>query len=103
MASDSKDVVVSSAHEENSGRKTDLITGIHDSSHEHEKHVSTTENLEYTDDEHEPEIHLRTWIALLALCTQSFCQLWSLLGPPSVVSKHNLKILQLMANQNRGC
>lgn len=63
----------------------DSITKFEETSREHEEDVQTY-NLEYTDDEHEPEIHLRTWIALLALCTQSFCQLWSLLGPPAVVS-----------------
>ena len=43
------------------------------------------ENLEYVDEAHQPKVHSRTYIALLALCLQSFCQLWSLLGPTAVV------------------
>ena len=43
-------------------------------------------NLVYTDEDEEPELHLRTWIALasmiLLLCVQNF----SLQGPPAVVS-----------------
>ena len=43
-------------------------------------------NLVYTDEDEEPEIHLRTWIAMasmiLLLCVQNL----SLQGPPAVVS-----------------
>jgi hypothetical protein len=75
----------------------DMVPKNYDVSLEHEEHFQAP-NLEYTDDEHEPKIHLRTWIALLALCLQSFVQLWSLMGPPAVVGspKHPRKILQII-------
>jgi hypothetical protein len=47
--------------------------------------IQTEENITYTDDEHEPKLHARTWIALTALCVQSFCQLFALMGPPTIV------------------
>lgn len=70
----------------NASLEKDSSAEIKEAVPEHDEHT-VAGNLTYDDDEHEPEIHLRTWIALLALCLQSFCQLWSLLGPPAVVSK----------------
>lgn len=43
-------------------------------------------NLVYGDDSKEPEIHVRTWIALGAMCMLSLAQLTALQGPPAVVS-----------------
>lgn len=51
------------------------------------KAFAVEDNITYTDDEHEPELHARTWIALTALCVQSFCQLFALIGPPTAVSR----------------
>ena len=43
-------------------------------------------NLVYTDDEEEPEIHLRTWLAYASMVVLIFVQSLSLQAPPSVVS-----------------
>lgn len=56
-----------------------------------EKHLedasdkSTNENLVYNDDEEEPEIRARTWIALAALWLLNYVQVVALQGPPAVV------------------
>ena len=50
-------------------------------------HVKTSSlNLVYNDDEEEPEIHARTWIALAAMFLLNFVQVVALQGPPAVVS-----------------
>lgn len=33
---------------------------------------TSTGNLEYNNDDEEPEIHFRTWIAIAALCVSAF-------------------------------
>ncbi|KAK5455817.1 hypothetical protein LTS15_005134 [Exophiala xenobiotica] len=43
-------------------------------------------NLVYDDDFEEPEIHMRTWVALAAMCLLSMAQLVALQGPPAVLS-----------------
>lgn len=43
-------------------------------------------NLVYTDEDEEPEIHFRTWIAYGSMLLLIYCQNMSLSGPPSVVS-----------------
>ena len=56
-----------------------------------EKHLEvacdkpTDQNLVYNDDEEEPEIHMRTWIALAALWMLNYVQVVALQGPPAVV------------------
>ena len=42
-------------------------------------------NLVYTNDDEEPEIHIRTWIAYGSMMLLIFCQNMCLQGPPSVV------------------
>lgn len=44
-------------------------------------------NLVYDDDEEEPEIHARTYLALLAMFTLNLVQVLALQGPPAVVSE----------------
>ena len=46
-------------------------------------------NLVYDDDEEEPEIHARTYLALLAMFTLNLVQVLALQGPPAVVSGKN--------------
>lgn len=40
----------------------------------------------YDDDEAEPELHARTWMAIAAMCVLNFAQVLVLFGPTSVVS-----------------
>lgn len=44
-------------------------------------------NLVYDNDEEEPEIHTRTYLALLAMFTLNLVQVLALQGPPAVVSE----------------
>ena len=54
-----------------------------------EKHLETTggdaNNLTYDYDEEEPEIHMRTWIAIGAMWLLNFVQVVALQAPPAVV------------------
>jgi len=57
------------------------------------EHVKTSSfNLVYNDDEEEPEIHARTWIALAAMFLLNFVQVVALQSPPAVVSLAQLKM-----------
>ena len=52
-------------------------------------HVESTGeggNLAYTDAEHEPALHFRTWIAIAAMCMYNLATTAALFGPPVVVS-----------------
>jgi len=55
-----------------------------------EKHLENSpeesKNLSYNDDEEEPEIHMRTWVALGAMWLLNYVQVVALQGPPAVVS-----------------
>jgi len=53
----------------------------------HAENVSETVvvNLGYDDDEHEPEIHARTYYALTAMFLLNLVQVLALQGPPAVV------------------
>jgi hypothetical protein len=76
------------ALQENLGREKHTGTTFKEEAPQHKEDatpVQQDDNLTYTDDEHEPEIHARTWIAVAALCVQSFCQLFALMGPPTIV------------------
>lgn len=55
---------------------------------EYSKDVQLT-NLEYTDDEHEPEIHFRTWLAVFAMCMLNYAALIAITGPPAMASLCN--------------
>lgn len=53
---------------------------------QHLEHVATSSvNLEYNDDEEEPEIHARTYVALAAMFILNLVQVIALQGPPAVV------------------
>lgn len=50
-----------------------------------EETVTEEGNLIY-DGEEEPEIHMRTWIALASMFVLNLVQVFALQGPPAVVS-----------------
>lgn len=50
-----------------------------------EKDTAYEANLVYDGDE-EPEIHMRTWVALAAMFLLNLVQVFALQGPPAVVS-----------------
>ena len=52
----------------------------------HDLSAPTVGDLSYTAEDEEPEIHARTYIALLALFFLNYVQLVALTGPPEVVS-----------------
>lgn len=56
-------------------------------SDQHAEHVGTTSdgNLHYENDEEEPDIHLRTYVAVGSVIVFTFAGLLSLQGPPAVV------------------
>ena len=56
-------------------------------SEKHLEHVDVVQgDLAYEDAEHEPELHMRTWIALAAMCLLNYNVVFALLSPPAVVS-----------------
>jgi hypothetical protein len=56
---------------------------------QHLEHVKTSSlNLVYNDDEEEPEIHARTYVALAAMFLLNLVQVVALQGPPAVVRLH---------------
>ena len=52
-----------------------------------EKTVHAEDNPVYDAADEEPEIHLRTWIALAAMFLLNLVQVFALQGPPAVVSR----------------
>ena len=53
---------------------------------QHLEHVTASDaNLEYNDDEEEPEIHTRTYVALAAMFLLNLVQVVALQGSPAVV------------------
>jgi hypothetical protein len=51
-------------------------------------------NLVYDNDNEEPELHARTWVALAAMGLLNFVVIFALLGPPAVVcASHCVKCL----------
>jgi hypothetical protein len=52
-----------------------------------ENAVTLEDNLVYNAVDEEPEIHMRTWIALAAMFLLNLVQVFALQGPPAVVSK----------------
>jgi hypothetical protein len=47
-----------------------------------------TANLVYDDNDEEPELHTRTYFALLAMFFLNLVQVFALQGPPAVVSNY---------------
>ena len=52
---------------------------------------STTGNLVYENDQAEPELHARTYVALAAMFLLNFVQVVALQGPPAVVSTTSIR------------
>ncbi|KAH6690752.1 putative siderophore iron transporter [Leptodontidium sp. MPI-SDFR-AT-0119] len=67
-----------------------LQTSIRDKSSTEEKHVedvnSDFTNMEYNDDDEEPELHARTYIALAAMFVLNLVQVVALQGPPAMLA-----------------
>jgi hypothetical protein len=60
---------------------------------EHVEQSSVTanqDNLAYADEEEEPELHARTYLAIAALFVLNFVQVFALTGPPAIVSSGHL-------------
>lgn len=57
---------------------------------EHLEQPATQEGNLIYDGEEEPEIHMRTWIALAAMWLLNLVQVFALQGPPAVVSRLSL-------------
>ena len=58
---------------------------------QHMEKVDTNEgNLVYTDVDEEPELHARTYIALLSMFALNLVQVFALQSPPAVVSVQHL-------------
>ena len=51
-----------------------------------EDDISEDHNLVYDDVEEEPEIHMRTYVALASMFLLNLVQVFALQGPPAVVS-----------------
>jgi hypothetical protein len=67
----------------------------------HLENAERVTTLAYNDHEHEPELHWKTWFALISMCILQFVQLSALLGPPSAVSTASSIIRQhCRAKQN---
>jgi hypothetical protein len=56
-------------------------------SEKHLEHVDLVDgDLVYNDAEHEPELHIRTWVALASMCLFNYVIVFALLSPPAVAS-----------------
>ena len=59
-----------------------------------EEHAQNLElasgNLVYDVDDEEPELHLRTYIAIAAMFLLNLVQVFALQGPPAVVCQHDM-------------
>ena len=53
---------------------------------EHVEKSITEDNLTYDDVEEEPELHMRTYVALASMFLLNLVQVFALQGPPAVVS-----------------
>ena len=73
------------------GVDVDVVqTSVNDKSSVEEKHVedikdSSFNDMEYTNDNEEPELHARTWVALAAMFVLNMVQVVALQGPPAMV------------------
>lgn len=47
--------------------------------------TAVSSDIEYDDDENEPELHARTYVAVLAMFLLNMVQVLALQGPPAVV------------------
>lgn len=67
--------------EENGEKHMDhnAISSVDNNDHDNE--------LQYTDADEEPDLHARTWLAILSMFLLNLVQVFALQGPPAVVSK----------------
>ena len=56
----------------------------------------TAENFVYNDAEEEPELHMRTWLALASMFLLNMVQVFALQGPPAVVCTSICCVTQLI-------
>ena len=64
---------------------------------QHVEDSKSDRNLVYADVDEEPELHLRTWIALASMFFLNLVQVFALQGPPAVVGDPLLPpVLRLM-------
>lgn len=54
---------------------------------EHHEHLGADIAPAFTDGDHEPELHSRTWLAFASMCVIQYVQISALLGPPTAVSE----------------
>lgn len=57
----------------------------HKTAENHVEYATPTSSLNYDDDEREPELHARTYVALFAMFLLNMVQVLALQGPPAVV------------------
>src|SRR4051812_31283192 len=73
----------------NSGAEI-VQTSIRDKNSVDEKQIENVNtefsNMEYNNDDEEPEFHARTWLALAAMFLLNLVQVVALQGPPAMVS-----------------
>ena len=64
---------------------------VHDekAGEERTESATTTSAFDYDDDAHEPELHARTYVAVLAMFLLNMVQVLALQGPPAVVCGQN--------------
>ncbi len=74
------------------GRASHVEAAAASDQHEKDVEVNLMEdaNLVYEVEDTEPEIHIRTWIAVAAMLFLNFVQVIALQGPPVVVSQPQL-------------
>jgi hypothetical protein len=66
---------------------TDDVNEKTSTEEQHLKHVpDSAADLVYDNDDEEPELHMRTYVALLAMFFLNLVQVFALQGPPAVVS-----------------
>ena len=63
-----------------------------------EEKVTEDGNLVYDVVDEEQEIHMRTWIALLAMFLLNLVQVFALQGPPAVVSAQMISTLSVLSS-----
>lgn len=71
----------SSTSEEKSGQDTHM-------------EQATDVDLVYDNDDEEPELHARTWLALLAMLFLNMVQVLALQGPPAAVCNPSMDLFQ---------
>jgi len=58
---------------------------------QHLEEADARADLVYDNVNEEPEIHMRTWIALAAMLLLNLTQVFAIQGPPAMVSQHSFK------------